>query len=190
MWETNVDLYGYCEMRLLPQNWYLCLCYLRTRETDEAIPCECNIGSIKSFSKCEHYHKTGDQPLASPLLLKTHRFLLSNATRKCITGMCNREYYNTGKRCRCICHSINSNTMLVWGAAILTRAHQVLIVNWNPRNKRNRNVNQNTKFFNHENASENNVCEMAAIKSRERLVKYEKGRRKYTKEEERQKQQQ
>ena len=61
--------------------------------------------------------------------------------------------------------------MLVWGAAILTRAHQVLIVNWNPRNKRNWNVNQNTKFFNHENASENNVYEMAAIKSRERLVK-------------------
>ena len=39
-------------------------------------------------------------------------------------------------------------------------------VNWTLRNKLKWNFNQNTNFFIHKNASENNVCEMAAILSR------------------------
>ena len=46
-----------------------------------------------------------------------------------------------------------------------------IIVNWTPRNKLQGMFNQNTKFFIHENASENIVCEMVAILSRERWVK-------------------
>ena len=41
-----------------------------------------------------------------------------------------------------------------------------VIVNWTFRNKLQWNFNQNTKFFIHENAYENIVCEMAAILSR------------------------
>ena len=41
-----------------------------------------------------------------------------------------------------------------------------VIVNWTPRNKLQWNFNQNTKLFIHKNASENIVCEMAAIFSR------------------------
>ena len=45
-----------------------------------------------------------------------------------------------------------------------------LIVNWTLRNKLQWNLNRNTKLFTHKNASENDVCEMAAILSRERRV--------------------
>ena len=45
-----------------------------------------------------------------------------------------------------------------------------VIVNWTLRNKLQWNFNQNTKPFIHENASENVVCEMAAILSRGRWV--------------------
>ena len=52
-------------------------------------------------------------------------------------------------------------------------------VNWTFRNKLQWNLNQNTKLFIHENASENIVCEMAAILSKGRWVKtmteYQKG---------------
>ena len=41
-----------------------------------------------------------------------------------------------------------------------------VIVNWTLRNKLQWNFNQTTKFFIHVNASENVVCEMAAILSR------------------------
>ena len=40
------------------------------------------------------------------------------------------------------------------------------IVDWNPRNKFQRNLNLTIKLFIHENASENIVCEMTAILSR------------------------
>ena len=46
-----------------------------------------------------------------------------------------------------------------------------VIVNWTLRNKLQWNCYQNTKPFTHENASENIVCERAAILSRERWVK-------------------
>ena len=45
-----------------------------------------------------------------------------------------------------------------------------VIVNWTQRNKLQWNCNQNTKFFIHENASENIVCKMAAILSRVRWI--------------------
>ena len=45
-----------------------------------------------------------------------------------------------------------------------------IIINWTLRNKLQWNFNQNTKFCIHENASENIVCEMAAILSRGRWV--------------------
>ena len=45
-----------------------------------------------------------------------------------------------------------------------------VIVNWTLRNKLQQNFNQNTKLFILENASENIVCEMAAISSRGRWV--------------------
>ena len=45
-----------------------------------------------------------------------------------------------------------------------------VIVNWTFRNNRQWNVNQNTKLFIHENASENIVCEMAAFLSKGRWV--------------------
>ena len=44
------------------------------------------------------------------------------------------------------------------------------IVNWTLGDKRQWNLNQNTKFFIHENAFENIVCEMVAILSRGRWV--------------------
>ena len=44
------------------------------------------------------------------------------------------------------------------------------IVNWTLGDKRQWNFNQNTKFFIHENAFENIVCEMVAILSRGRWV--------------------
>ena len=47
-----------------------------------------------------------------------------------------------------------------------------IIVNWTPRNKIKWNINQNTKIFIHENASETIVCEMAAILSRGRCVTF------------------
>ena len=47
-----------------------------------------------------------------------------------------------------------------------------LIVNWTLRNKPQWNKNQNTKVFIPVNAFENVVCEMAAIFSRERWVKW------------------
>ena len=45
-----------------------------------------------------------------------------------------------------------------------------VIVRWTLRNKLQWNFNQNTKLFIDENASENIVCKMAAILSRERWV--------------------
>ena len=42
--------------------------------------------------------------------------------------------------------------------------------NWTHRNKLQRNLNQTATLFIHENASENTVCEMVAILSRERWV--------------------
>ena len=47
-----------------------------------------------------------------------------------------------------------------------------IIVNWTLMNKIQLNFNQNTKFFSHENASENIVCEIVAILSRCKWVKY------------------
>ena len=47
-----------------------------------------------------------------------------------------------------------------------------LIVNWTLRNKRQWNLNQNTKFFIPENVFENVICEMAAILPRRRWVKH------------------
>ena len=47
------------------------------------------------------------------------------------------------------------------------------IANWTLRDKLQWNFNQNTKLFIHENASENIVCEMAAILSRGRRVNNE-----------------
>ena len=44
------------------------------------------------------------------------------------------------------------------------------IINWTRRNKLQWNFNQNTKVFIHENASENIVCEMAAVLSWGRWV--------------------
>ena len=44
------------------------------------------------------------------------------------------------------------------------------IVNWTLGDKRQWNFNQNTKFFIHENAFENIVCEMVSILSRGRWV--------------------
>ena len=46
-----------------------------------------------------------------------------------------------------------------------------VVVNWTLRNKFQWNLNQNTKLLIHKNASENIVCEMAAILSRGRWVK-------------------
>ena len=46
-----------------------------------------------------------------------------------------------------------------------------LLSNWSLRNKLQWNFSHNTTLFIHENASENIVCEMAAILSRWRLVK-------------------
>ena len=46
-----------------------------------------------------------------------------------------------------------------------------LIVNWTLMSKLHWNLNQNTKFFIHDNAYENAVCEMATILSRGRWVK-------------------
>ena len=45
-----------------------------------------------------------------------------------------------------------------------------VIVNWTLRNKLKWNYNQNTKFFIHENAFQDTVCEMAAILSRKRWL--------------------
>ena len=45
-----------------------------------------------------------------------------------------------------------------------------VIVNWNPSNKLQWNFNQNTTCFIHENASDNIVCEMAAISSTGRWI--------------------
>ena len=47
-----------------------------------------------------------------------------------------------------------------------------VIVNWTLRNKLQLNFNQNTKLFIHENASEDIICEMAAILSRGRWVNF------------------
>ena len=52
-----------------------------------------------------------------------------------------------------------------------------LIVNWTLRNKLQWIFNQNIKISVHENASENIVCEMAAILSRERWLKTLRSRR-------------
>ena len=61
-----------------------------------------------------------------------------------------------------------------WLAAYSAPSHYLnqcrLIVNWILRNKLQGNLNQNTKFFIHENASENFVCKIAAIFSRGRGV--------------------
>ena len=61
------------------------------------------------------------------------------------------------------------------GSAYLAPSHYLnqcqAIVNWTPRNKLQWNFFQDTKFFIHENASENNVCEMVAILFRGRWVK-------------------
>ena len=46
-------------------------------------------------------------------------------------------------------------------------SQRLVIVNWTLRNELQWNFNQNTKLFIHENASENIVCEMGAILSRE-----------------------
>ena len=48
--------------------------------------------------------------------------------------------------------------------------HCWVIVNWTLRNKHQWNLNQNTKLFIHQNASENIVCETAAILSSGRWV--------------------
>ena len=45
-----------------------------------------------------------------------------------------------------------------------------VIVNWTLMNKLQWNFNQNTKLFIHENASQNTVCEMVTILSKERWV--------------------
>ena len=61
-----------------------------------------------------------------------------------------------------------------WFVAYSAPSHYLnqcwVIVNWTVRNKLQWNFNQNIKLFIHENASENIVCEMAAILSRVRWV--------------------
>ena len=64
-----------------------------------------------------------------------------------------------------------------WIVAYSPPSHQLnqccVIVNWTLRNKLQWNFNQNTKLLIYENASENIVCEMAAILSSERWVNRE-----------------
>ena len=60
-------------------------------------------------------------------------------------------------------------------SAITAPSHyliQWIIINWTLEYSLQRNLNQNTQFFIHEHASENIVCDMAAILSRGRWVKY------------------
>ena len=61
-----------------------------------------------------------------------------------------------------------------WLVAHLAPSHYLNlcwgIVNWTLRNKLQWNFDQNTKFIIHENASENVVCEMAAILFKESWV--------------------
>ena len=59
----------------------------------------------------------------------------------------------------------------LFGTKLLFKPMQGSIVNWNIRNKLQWNLNQNTKNFIHENASENTIYEIVAILSRGRLVK-------------------
>ena len=60
--------------------------------------------------------------------------------------------------------------MKEWWLICMAPSHYLnqcwVIVNWTLRNKLQWNFNQHTKFSNHENASENIVCEMVAILSR------------------------
>ena len=62
-----------------------------------------------------------------------------------------------------------------WLVAYLAQSRYInqcwIIINWTLRNKLKWNFNQNKKIFIHENASENIVCEIAAILSRGRWVK-------------------
>ena len=62
-----------------------------------------------------------------------------------------------------------------WFVACSAPSHYLnqcwLIVNWTLRNKIQWNLNQNTKLFIHENAFENDFCEMEAIFSRGRWLK-------------------
>ena len=59
----------------------------------------------------------------------------------------------------------------LFGAKPLSELCWVNVI-WTLRNKLQWNCNQNMKLFIHENASENIVCEMAAILSRKRWVKF------------------
>ena len=65
---------------------------------------------------------------------------------------------------------IGSELVQIWLVDYSAPSHHLkqywLIVNWTLRNKLQWNFNQNIKLFVHENASENIVCEMAAILSR------------------------
>ena len=64
-----------------------------------------------------------------------------------------------------------------WHAASSVPSHYLsqcwLIVNWTLRNKLQWNSNQITKLFIHQNAFENVICEMSAILSRKRWVRWE-----------------
>ena len=51
----------------------------------------------------------------------------------------------------------------LFGVKLLFKPMPRYIVNWTPGNKLQWTFNQNTKFFIHENASENIVCKMAAL---------------------------
>ena len=74
-----------------------------------------------------------------------------------------------------ICVSVTGQHRLrQWPVAYSATSHYLNqcwdIVNCTRMNKLHGNSNQNTKLFIHENGSDNTVCEMAAISSRERWV--------------------
>ena len=57
----------------------------------------------------------------------------------------------------------------LFGAKLLSKP-MLVVINWTLKNKLQWNFDQNAKLFIHENASENNICKMAAILSRGRWV--------------------
>ena len=78
-------------------------------------------------------------------------------------------------QCRIICVSEwGQHWFRWWLVAYLAPSHYLnqcwVIVNWNLRNKLQRNLDQNTKLFINENAFEIIICEMAAILSMGRWV--------------------
>ena len=77
----------------------------------------------------------------------------------------------------CVCQ-LGQHWFRKWLVAYLAPNHYLnqcwLIVNWTPRNKLQWNFDQNTKFFIHESAFENLICEMATMLSRGSWVNWTK----------------